>query len=279
MMIVSWLVGLVALPATTFAEVEWINKDFKNTLQGVDTTRHDLHWFIGGQVKDAIVDIYVPSELPDEPEIIEETPVTQVRWSGGTIEPNDVVHCGIQVDWPGPIPEKRFAGTAHWSKKLAGEDWTLMERVAGCASLNLTAGEDAIDVEADNTADPNDPAMDICDFSFAFVGAPLPLAELTWNNPAIPWTSLPWCGTIPPAGDLFLGSIPRTTSDPYLIIQCSVNFSGDPPANAGHIIVQREVPLPDGIPTLSEWGLIVLTLLLLTAATVVLGRRRRPVAA
>ena len=33
------------------------------------------------------------------------------------------------------------------------------------------------------------------------------------------------------------------------------------------------------IPTVSEWGLIVMTLLLLTAATVVIGRRRRPVLA
>ena len=33
------------------------------------------------------------------------------------------------------------------------------------------------------------------------------------------------------------------------------------------------------IPTVSEWGLIVMTLLLLTAATVVFGRQRRPVAA
>ena len=33
------------------------------------------------------------------------------------------------------------------------------------------------------------------------------------------------------------------------------------------------------IPTVSEWGLIVMTLLLLTAGTVVFGRRRRPAAA
>ena len=32
----------------------------------------------------------------------------------------------------------------------------------------------------------------------------------------------------------------------------------------------------DAIPTVSEWGLIVMTLLLLTAGTIVFGRRRRP---
>ena len=38
-------------------------------------------------------------------------------------------------------------------------------------------------------------------------------------------------------------------------------------------------PPGQGIPTVSEWGLIVMTLLLLTAGTVVLGRRRRAAAA
>ncbi|MCK4343101.1 MAG: IPTL-CTERM sorting domain-containing protein [Phycisphaerae bacterium] len=35
----------------------------------------------------------------------------------------------------------------------------------------------------------------------------------------------------------------------------------------------------ESIPTVSEWGLIVMTLLLLTAGTVVFGRQRRPAAA
>ncbi len=33
------------------------------------------------------------------------------------------------------------------------------------------------------------------------------------------------------------------------------------------------------VPTVSEWGLIVMTLLLLTAGTIVFGRRRRPAVA
>ncbi len=36
-----------------------------------------------------------------------------------------------------------------------------------------------------------------------------------------------------------------------------------------------EIPCPHPIPTVSEWGLIIMTLLLLTAGTVVFGRRRR----
>ncbi|MFH1418380.1 MAG: IPTL-CTERM sorting domain-containing protein [Planctomycetota bacterium] len=36
---------------------------------------------------------------------------------------------------------------------------------------------------------------------------------------------------------------------------------------------------PDAVPTVSEWGLIIMTLLLLTAGTIVFARRRRPAAA
>ena len=37
--------------------------------------------------------------------------------------------------------------------------------------------------------------------------------------------------------------------------------------------------LSDGFPAVSQWGLIVMTLLVLTAGTVILARRRRPAAA
>ena len=42
-----------------------------------------------------------------------------------------------------------------------------------------------------------------------------------------------------------------------------------------------DVEIPDAaeIPTVSEWGLIVLTLLGMTAGTIILARRRRPATA
>ena len=44
-------------------------------------------------------------------------------------------------------------------------------------------------------------------------------------------------------------------------------------------LLVEEVTADPAIPTVSEWGLIVITLLMLTAGTVVLGRRRRAAAA
>ena len=44
-------------------------------------------------------------------------------------------------------------------------------------------------------------------------------------------------------------------------------------------VITGEPPAPPPIPTVSEWGLIIMTLLLLTAGTVVFARRRRPAAA
>ncbi len=46
----------------------------------------------------------------------------------------------------------------------------------------------------------------------------------------------------------------------------------------GHSLAAVSFSLPP-VPTVSEWGLIVMALLVLTAGAVVLGRRRRPVAA
>lgn len=43
----------------------------------------------------------------------------------------------------------------------------------------------------------------------------------------------------------------------------------------GRWVFYKIVDPPERVPTLSEWGLIIMTLLLLTAGTVVLGRRRR----
>lgn len=38
-------------------------------------------------------------------------------------------------------------------------------------------------------------------------------------------------------------------------------------------------PHAEHVPTISDWGMVILTLLLLTAATIIFGRRRRPVTA
>jgi len=60
-------------------------------------------------------------------------------------------------------------------------------------------------------------------------------------------------------------------------------LGGDKSAGGGSRAEWPLVPCPEGecspcnfpIPTVSEWGLIVMTLVLLTAGTVVFGRRRR----
>jgi len=46
--------------------------------------------------------------------------------------------------------------------------------------------------------------------------------------------------------------------------------------NPGFGIIERDTP---GIPTVSEWGLIAMALLTLTAGTVVFAKRRRQIAA
>ncbi len=62
-----------------------------------------------------------------------------------------------------------------------------------------------------------------------------------------------------------------------------VEIIGNNPFGGG-FIMHDDMEYPAGcgggaIPTVSEWGLIILTLLLLTAGTIVFGRRRSPAVA
>ncbi|NOX57703.1 MAG: IPTL-CTERM sorting domain-containing protein [Planctomycetes bacterium] len=51
------------------------------------------------------------------------------------------------------------------------------------------------------------------------------------------------------------------------------------PTGAHQIVLPAGPIMSAPVPTVSEWGLIIMTLLLLTGGTIVLGRRRTPVAA
>lgn len=252
---------------------EWINKDFTNN---TGTKVNDLHWTFSGLIERKIVAVYVPDELPKVRIAGTGAPgTTKVDWEGGEIDKNETVHCGIRVNWGSdePIPAKRFYKSCYWT---SNGEVVPGGKVAGCASVNLDTSLRAIGVGVENTEDLEDPPLEVDEFSYALLETPVELGELTWDNPVIPWVSMPWQGTIPPAGSIDLGTIPRApcANEDVVITQFAVNFSGDPPENKGHIIVQRVVR-KKGIPAVSEWGLVVLTLLLLAAGKICFGRRRQ----
>ncbi|UCC31792.1 MAG: hypothetical protein JSU86_05845, partial [Phycisphaerales bacterium] len=233
---------------------EWINKDFKNT---TGQARNDLHIEFVAGIKNKIAEIRSPDQLPHvEIASIGDPPMTLISWGpddpddpNQTVGTNDTASCCVRIIWGDEKPEKRFKRDPYWT--LDGEE---KEGVAGCASVNFTVTPDGIGVDAHNTADPNDPAIYVDEFSYAFVSPPMVLSELTWNNVSIPWVSRLWQGTVTPEGSLHLGTIDEAPKGMHLITQFAVNFSDGPPGNKGHIIVQM-AGAPSAIPAVSEWGL------------------------
>lgn len=243
---------------------QWINKDFKNT---TGQTRNDLHWYIDGAIVDKIEEVYKPTELPHVEFVAGGSPAsTEVRWSGGDVTDETTVHCGIKVNWGDRRNRKKFLRAPRWTL-----DGVVKEEVAGCGLTDFTFTETTTRVGVHNTLSEEDPPLEVSEFSYAFVETPRELADLTWNNPAIAWQPTTWQGIVLPGQSMHLGDISENHPGQYLITQMAVRFGGAPSTDAGHIILQVEARGPD-IPAVSDWGLLISAILVLTVGAVVLRR-------
>ena len=221
---------LLAQSSLLATNLVWVNKDFKNV---TGENRDDLEWFINNHVKDAIVNTYTGAPFTGAPKVEElgPAPTTLVTWSGGTVADGETVHVGLLFD-KDKLPEAfRFRSSTKWT--LGG---VAKERVAGSAVFDLF-GDPQILLRA--PLDPSDPPIDVFDFSYAVVSTPFPLSELTFNNPAIPFIPVPGSHTLFPGDELLVASIDANFGD-YVVWQMSVNFSGDPTEDAGHVIMQLQ---------------------------------------
>lgn len=212
-------------------EIEWINKDFRNT---TGEERNDLHWWFERAIGHRIMEVSTPPELPHL-EIGASGSTTALGWSQGVVPNREDVHAGVKINWGDEAPPHRFAHSSRWSL-----DGVVEERVAGCASIQVDELADPIAITVANTADPGDPWLVVDAVSYALLEAPVELSELRWNNPAIPWVPTTYGALVPPAGRAHLGPIPGAVGD-FLIVQCAVNFAADPDRNAGHLIVQTRI--------------------------------------
>lgn len=245
---------------------EWINKDFTNST-GED--RNDLHWYIDGAIVDKVVEVYKPDELPHIEFVGTGSPAsTEVRWSGGTVPDDTTVHCGIKVNWGDRNNRKKFLRPPHWTL-----DGVVREEVAGCGLTDFTFTPSTVAVDVNNTLSPESPPLEVRDFAYAFVVSPLELPDLTWNNPIVPWTPTTWQGIVPPGASLPLGIIPENHPGQYLVIQFAANFAGDPPFNAGHIIMQVAAESGVPVPAASTWSLLVMALIAAIGGSIVVSRR------
>jgi hypothetical protein len=260
---------------------EWINKNFTNE---TGHNRNDVDWEFEDAIAHKIVRIISPPKL-GHVEIAGTgsgaNKITKVRWAdwsqpdvwGDGVPPKGRVNCCVKINWRTEAEKKGWKRDPYWT--LNGDE---METVAGCASVTYTTvSEDSIGILLGNTANPDDPALYVDEFAYALVDEPLELPELTWDNPAIDWVTMPWYGTIPPLGSIHLGTIPDASPGDYLITQVGVNFISDPPSHKGHIVVQSQWLATSPIPTLTEWGMIIFGVVLLGFISWVFLRRRKAV--
>jgi len=96
------------------------------------------------------------------------------------------------------------------------------------------------------------------------------LDEALYTDPGITW--VPLTGFSLDYGQTNAIDLGALNPQDVLLFRCAASAGGE----TSEEIIQVALPT---IPTVSEWGLIILTLLLLTAGTIVFARRRRVVTA
>lgn len=156
---------------------------------------------------------------------------------------------GVGVDW--------VAGN---TVVTVGHDWASW------------TGDDYPPEPGDGPGTPHGP-ITVSNVYYALTDVERPMAQLDealYTDPSITWVPLSGFGlTYGQANPINLGALP---SDRVLLFRCEAAGEG---ATSQEIIQFRLAV----IPTVSEWGLIVLVLLMLTAGTILFAKRRRPVAA
>jgi len=170
--------------------------------------------------------------------------------------------------------------------------WDNLNNVEQVEVASPVAGTWTIRVHGANVPDESPQTYSLC----ARLYAPPVIAPIDDDDTAEGW---PYTGPTPeltqgkspaPTWELVTGPVgmtinestgvvswpnPLVVGSPHTITIKAVNAEGND-TESWQLTVTP--PIPD-IPTVSEWGLMVMTLLLLTAGTVVFGRRRRAAAA
>lgn len=124
----------------------------------------------------------------------------------------------------------------------------------------------------DGPGEPLGP-ITVSDAYYAVTNVERPLESLNDGllaDPAVTWVPLDGCTLN--YGETKTFELPPLATPKVLLFRCDAEAGGE----VSREYVQFRLP---GVPTVSEWGLIILTLLLLTVGTILVARRRRPVAA
>lgn len=240
--------------------------------------------------------------------------VVVVQWQGAfPSDPgaNNKKHFGVKIDLDDLPNNGANLKFKHINLTLNGVPF--VGRPACAMPKVVFVDSDTLDV--DITAPDDDPGITVDEITYSFVPAALPLADLNGDNLSIVWTTIPGSFDVNRDGTSNVEQLSIPPSATHVIVGARVRFQGESSLGAGHVFFQSALPLGGAcclpgptctvedsqvcvsmggifqgggttcaevvcakpIPTVSEWGLMVMALLLLTTGTVILGRRRRMV--
>lgn len=158
------------------------------------------------------------------------------------------------------------------------KDEQFIKKIPVCAKPEVVYVSEEF-VGIDITSPVDDPNITVDEVKYAFIPDPIPLEMLNGDNADITWIPIP----APPAEGLKFNPdqtirVAEVVVSPgsHIVVSARVSFTDDSELGAGHVFFQSEVPQPPegNHPTVSQWGLIVMALLLVTVGAIIIRKRR-----
>lgn len=257
--------------------LKWFNKDFFNDKTG--QAGNDIHFLFSGvssqELKAATVLTYNNQGFP-APTHSGYMMFAAVTWNGSfpdDPQATNKIHVGVKLDL-----DKLPTGFKLAHIKLT-KDGYIIGQVPACAKPEPVYVSDNT-VGINITAPIDDPSITVDEVKYSFIPDPIPLEMLNGDNAEIGWFSIP-----DPPAEGFVFSPDQTirvadvdvSPGSHIVVSARVRFTGDSELGAGHVFFQSEVPPPPTRepPTVSEWGLIIMALLLVTVGAIMIRKRRQ----
>lgn len=274
LMLILVLVGgvLCICQEVSAVNIKEFNKDFYNA---TGKAGNDIHFVFDGasisQLKAATVATWNNQGFPDPTYTVIVDEIV-LEWKGeyGN-DPTKKIHVGVWLDLDKLPPSFKFRHI------LLTYNNGVIGKVPACAKPEVVyVSEDLVGIAITSPVDDPGITLDEVRYAFRSEPEPLPLRDLNGDNTAIDWITTPEGFDLNPDQTVRIADVPIPPGSTYILVSARVRFMGDPEAGAGHVFF--ESALPPLVPAVSQWGLIVLVLLIAAIGAIMIVRRRQRVA-
>ena len=261
--------------------LKWFNKDMYNT-SGVNGNDIDFLFSgaTGAQIQAATVNTWNHPGFTGPTYgngTVNDILVGYVQWDGPF--PNDPsstnkVHLGVKLDMdklPNGGANVKFAHVA------ITNNGTPVAIAPACAKPEVVFVSDDV-VGIDITSPFNDPGITIDNLNYAVIPEPIPLDILNGDNKTIEWISIAGSFDLNPDETIRIADVTVSPGNTHIVVSARVRFIDAPnEEGAGHVFFESELPPPPTgePPTVSEWGLIIMALLLVTVGAIMIRKQRQ----